>query len=390
MHTTGFSYSDMGGWYGNFIRSTGVPTVNLAPAILFNGAKDGEERFLDEVYRYPSSFNISSFIPGIDNTVYGLTGRKALAGPGLQGYVGGPIEVPVRAGLNAEFSPTKWARDTWVSKALHIVDFNNHGGPVPAYDGMVGELQVRGWPDRNPPLLDGAKAPFPSSGILAYPKRDYSVAGSPNLRPQGPSGAGDMTREQPDYSGFTGVRSYVRCFSLPTSSAGKHHFALVIEGLTLSDIAYSAPGPGGLARTTADGSTFVAVQVKIPGMTTWMDVGRPDGSGPSKQDPLLDGAGCQVLGDVTADLSDGQGGLRKCAVECHVGPVATLFATTGIEGTKVGEVPVLVRVLMDHNSKFDMAHEYEEFTDTFTPVAGAGASNSKLRGICKIEVRPLP
>ena len=389
-HTTRFDSTNRVGRYGNFIRqSPADPTVYYGFPEQYTTEKDSHERFLDETYRYPTSFKISTAVSGIDMTVYGAAGQKALAGPGLQGYPGGPIEVPVRAGLNGEPpKPLGWARDTWLGKGLNYVDFNDHG-VVPARDGMVGELQVRGWCDRNPPMTDRANAPYPSTGLLAYPKRDYSAVGSPDLRPQGPAGAGDLTADQPDYSGLGGERSFVRAFdvsSVSPSAAGKSFVHLRIDGCKLHDLAYHPGGLGGLKHISSDGSTFIAVLVKVPGLTTWMDVGRADGSGPSKQDAFLDGAGCQVVGPETFDGIDEHSGIPYCQIKCHVGPVATLFASTGIEGTIVGEVPVLVKVVMDQRCKFDMEHEYDEMTDTFTAVAGPGSSYSKLRGICGLRI----
>lgn len=391
-HTTRFDITNLVGRYGNFVRvSPADPTVFWGYYQQYTTEKDSHEQFLDETYRYPTSFDITSGgIAGIENTVYGAAGQKALAGPGLQGYAGGPIEVPVRAGLNGE--PPKslnWAYDTWLSKKLNEVDFAVFGVD-PNYDNMVGELQVRGWCDRNPPMTDRADAPYPSTGLLAYPKRDYTVVGSPDLRPQGPAGAGDLTSDQPDYSGLSGERSFVRAFDVSSvvypSPVGQSFVHLRIDGCKLADLAYHAPGVGGLNRFSTDGSSFIAVLVKVPGLTTWMDVGRADGAGPSKQDAFLDGAGCQVVGPETFDGIDEHSGIPYCQIKCHVGPVATLFASTGIEGTIVGEVPVLVKVVMNHRSKFDMEHEYDEMTDTFTAVAGPGSSYSKLRGICGLRI----
>src|SRR5690606_25524717 len=106
---------------------------------------------------------------------------------------------------------------------------------------------------------------------------------------------GDITVPQPNYSGVTGTRRYMRVFDAayfhdPSAQeldvVGQPLLRIRIDGLGLSDFAYSIPGPG---------SSTIAILLKIPGLTTWMDIGRRDGDGPSKQDPLVDGAGCQVV-----------------------------------------------------------------------------------------------
>jgi len=72
--------------YGNIETAIGsaVPVAGLQSA-----AKDVEERFLDESYRYRENWN--GFVPASD--------ALRLLGPGFQGHPVSPIEVPVQAAL---------------------------------------------------------------------------------------------------------------------------------------------------------------------------------------------------------------------------------------------------------------------------------------------------
>lgn len=289
--------------YGNFSASGAPPYVALAS--LETALKDVEERFLDEVYRYLESW---PGIPGAD--------QQRLLGPGLPT---GPlaIDVPVRAGTTVSYVTA-----SWLQVGAHFIDLT-----------LSTEAQVAGMPARAPRLNYRTHNPFPSRGMLMYPKRDYSVA------PYRPSlGAGDLGAPQYDYSSSTGDRAYVRAFdvgftrsSAPITPEGQSYFKIQVYGLRLADYAYSAPGPG---------STAIAIMIKVPGLTTWMDLGRVDGSGPSKQDVFLDGAGCKVVGPDTYDFTDDE--LLSCSqVKVHVGPSATLF-----RNVTDNEVPILVKVII--------------------------------------------
>ena len=387
LHTT--SYNPVGGVgaYGNFVTGA-VPSSS--PAVLYTTLKDTEERFLDECYRWATSFRRDAGDPGqIDNIVgYGALARLNLVGPGMQGWAAGPIEVPVRAGAIAPLS-NDWAYQAWLPANLHLADLNDMGG-VGELDRMTPELQVKGWPERNPPLSDRANAPFPSSGLLIYPQRNYNEAHDPLIRPN--KSLDLLPNDQPDYSSLTAEATYVRAFdagfnsSATVLAAGSSFVVIRIDGVSLADFAYSAPGPGSLGRVDANANTFLAIMVKVPGLTTWMDMGRLDGAGPSKQDALLDGAGCQIAGPDTLTDTDPVSGIVYAQVKCHVGPLANLFASTGIEGTKVGEVPVLVKVIMRSTAKaFNMENEFDG-TDFLGAVAGPGMTYGRLRGICGIKI----
>ena len=261
-----------------------------------NSVKDREERFLDEVYRYPYSW-LPSALP--------VATRAQLLGAGLPfGFA--PIPVPVQPILGDPNYPG------YYFSALNIENLITSISP-----GIPFELQVVGLPERNPPHTDGVDAPFPSRGVLIYPKDNYSVGYNP---------AG------PDYS-IPGVnnRAYQRCFDAGAANVGASSVILRFWGVTLADFAFAGPGPGGLG---------IACTVKVPGLTTWMDAGRPDGAGPSKQDPALDGAGCLVVGPNTFDLIDPGSQIQYAQVEVNLGPLATLF----LNGE--GKCPILVQIIM--------------------------------------------
>jgi len=386
LHTTSFDPINFLGEFGNF--TSGATPSSVDPN-MFTFEKDVWERFLDESYRYITSFHRGLADPDGLHAIagYGSIARRALTGPGLFTWGVTPIEVPVRAGATASHS-TDWANTAWLPMNIHQQEFNLHGGG--GLDAITPELQVVGWPDRNPPITDMVNAPFPSTGLLIYPKTDYSPVGSPNLRPNLAQDA--LPADQPDYSSLAGLRTFVRAFDASfgqaVAAAGQPFFTIRLDGIQLSDFAYDPPGPGG-AGVAKD---KVAVLVKVPGLTTWMDLGRADGAGPSKQDPNLDGAGCMVVGPDTFDAVDPVTGIVYCQVRVNVGPAVNLFASTGIEGTTVGEVPVLVKVQMGSPATpYAMDNEYDPGTDTFLgPVPGPGISYERLRGICGIRlVQPV-
>jgi hypothetical protein len=225
------------------------------------------------------------------------------------------------------------------------------------------ETQVAGLPERAPafdyPVLD----PFPSRGILLYPKTDYSTGYRPSLA------AGDLTSAQWSYSSATGDKEYNRAFDAnfsrdasPVSASGQPFVRLRIWGLRLADFAYAAPGPGSLD---------IAILVKVPGLTTWMDLGRPDGGGSSKQDVALDGAGCMVVGTETFDAMDQESRLYYSQVKANTGPFANLFTNT------LGEAPVLVKVII-RDTAGGRALDFTQGGPTSDP--------STVRGMVGVEV----
>lgn len=273
----------------------GNPTV--PPNAVLDVTKDREERFLDEIYRYPLDW--APLTPPA--TV------AQLQGPGLPSGVT-PILVPVRpVNLDPNYPG-------WYFSGLHNENLVTSAVPT-----VNQSLQVAGLPDRNPPYTDGVSSPLPSRGILLYPKDNYAVGYEPS---------------GPNYSGALGDRYYQRVFNAGASNVGESSVLLRFWGVDLSDFGFVGPGPGALG---------MAISVKLPGVTTWMDAGRPDGTGPSKQDPVQDGAGCLVVGPNTFTQTDPGSQILYTQVEVNLGPVGSLF----LNGE--GKCPILVRVLIRNN-----------------------------------------
>ena len=350
-HSTYFNSSGFGK-FGNF--ATGGPT--LYP-FLFSQDKDTGERFLDEVYRYRVTW-ASVILPADE--------KAHLVGPGMAGWGSGPLPVPVRPDATLA---GKWLDGLWIW--LHDFEHTLLGND-PGFTHLASELQVAGLPDRNPPIGDWVTLPFPSAGLLRYPIINYSAGYAPSVAEGAPS--------QPDYTTCTGTRGYVRAFdaafshagSLPAvPAAGQPFVVLRIDGLNLTDIAYD---PGPLASPN--------IFVKIPGLTTWMNIGRADGAGPSKQDPALDGAGCMVVGPHTFSSINTETGFVYCQIEVNVGPVVNLAVGQG------NEVPVLVKVVMPEfpAGEWDLTKEYDPSTGIFGPKNGPGLHCDTIRGLVGIKI----
>jgi hypothetical protein len=364
-HSVRFSSAGTKGSFGNFLTGPGPGPV-LGYSDLFGFLKDGWEKFLDESYRYRGDFGVAS--PSVP-----AAQTANLNGPGMAGWAGGFIPVPVRAGLTSE---PGWEIASWLQMFVHEDDL---GTVIPD------SLQVAGLPERNPPASDGSKYPFPSAGLLLYPQIDYTT----DYRPSDTDG--DIPSAQPDYSGLPGTggnRTYLRAFDAawshsgnPADVAGQPFFTIRIDGLTLADFAYSPGGPGAL------GVTGIAIMVKVPGLTTWMDLGRRDGTGPSKQDAILDGAGCLVLGPETFDDIDPETGVVYSQVRVNVGPFVNLTPVLDpLLPSQLGEVPILVKVILS-----EVAADYtfdREATGpgTFAGFAGPGVSSNDVRGIVGIRI----
>lgn len=255
----------------------------------YSATKDRSERFLDEVYRYPVDWSPLGAGNDLDQ----------LLGPGLPHGVGA-INVLVRplAATNYEgyYLQGYHADNTYVT--------------------LNQEAQVAGLPPRNPSASEGLTAPFPSRGIVMYPQKDYSTGYTP-------VGA--------NYSGCTGTKVYIRAFDGGAANVGATTLRFKIWGVTLSDFAYLAPGPGNLN---------LSLGIKVPGKTSWMDAGRADGSGPSKQDVAADGAGCLVVGANTFDGTDAATQIRYAQIEINLGVPGALFLNTETPA----RCPVLVAI----------------------------------------------
>lgn len=286
----------------------------------WDSAKDINERFLDEVYRYPEDWTP---LPPPDAT--------QLQGPGLPfGPVA--IQVPVRPGTIPYTG--------WFVLGLHLSTLDN------ATLNLDNALQVAGLPARLPAYTEGLSSPFQSSGLLVYPKTDYSVGYDP---------VGS------DYSVLTGDRVFVRAFDAGADNQGSSTVTFRLWGVDIADFAYAGPGPGGVG---------MAVMVKIPGLTTWMDAGRADGAGPSKQDIALDGAGCLSSAATGTDLSTQ---IHYTDVTLNLGP-ATLFLNAEVPQ----RCPVLMKVILKDNAT-GRALDWANVVET--------AATNTCRGLVGIEVR---
>ena len=333
--------------YGTDDRS--VESVSLVES------KYTSERFLDEVFRYDSTF---SAIQGADPLL-----ASKLTGPGLP--LGGgsiiPVEIPPVAGRAVNATATElWADSSWIQQNKHRASIS----------GSV-ELQVGGLPHRNPPFTEGVIYPVPSNGMLSYPKTDYTTAHRPK------QSFGDITGTQFDYSSETGEKQYVRVFGLDQTYTGKSVVTLKIDGLELQDFAYNPSGSG---------SDNMAIFVKVPGMTTWLDIGRRDGDGPSKQDPLLDGAGCQVVGTDTVNGYDTESGYRYCTVKINVGSTANFFS---FDDGFLTICPLMIKVLFYDTAEskyYDFAHEIDPTTRIPTSTINENANTRDVRALIGISV----
>jgi hypothetical protein len=348
-HSTRFT-APATGKFGNFVDGGGAPYT-----CLFTQDKDTGEKFLDEVYRWRTLFNGILPAPTEDY----------LLGPGMVGWGAGPLAFPVRpeTAIGATWKSISWI---WMG------DFSANLATQ--------ELQVAGLPERNPPIIDWVTTPFPSAGILRYPAIDYTSGYAPDFATEGVT--------QFDYSVKGGYRGYVRAFDAafshyvappdltPIPAAGQPFVTFRIDGLCLEDFAYQ---PGDIAWIN---QTLPGIYIKVPGLTTWLHLGRPDGAGPSKQDPLLDEAGCQVIGPYTFNGIDNTTGMVYCQVQVNVGPAANLAVGVGTE------VPVLVRVIMPEYGigEWDLTNTYDSGTMSFGDPTGPGIRGHTIRGLTGIKI----
>jgi hypothetical protein len=333
--------------YGNLIQGG-----SLEPR-LFSLIKDSQERFLDEAYRWHSG------LLGSAGSVTTPNEEDQLRGPGLP-HGPTPIKVPVRL---VPGDLTALAGHTWEELSYVVGGWYRFHLTDPL---VIEEAQVAGLPDRDPLVTEGVTSALPSNGILLFPQHDYtsaspSTAINPGYHPQ------------PNYGAIptSGDRSWVRCFSV-AEGEGQPFVSIRLKGIELDDFK-RAPG--------MVGSEKMAILVKIPGLTTWLDLGRKDGDGPSKQDVFADGAGCMVVGPGTHDhLADVADGIVGCEVRANLGPAANLFngyfRTSGADPDSQ-EVPLLMKIVMkDHADA--LALNFEQ--------GGPQGPCAALRGLIQVDV----
>ena len=351
-YTNGIALSET---IGDTIMSHSTDGSLYSDSIVFTPQKDYEERFLDESYRWIGDLGASG---GGYPAHLSVAEYDRIIGSGLSST--GVIDIPVRVS-DVALTPS-YTNASFVIQNRHEVALDTT--PLSTdYE----EAQVCGFPDRDPPLSDGITDPMPSNGLLKYPVDNYNVGHRPSVA------RGDLSSyAQPDYSGFIKDRVFIRAFDLAfsrstvpvTEAIGSSFFKLRIHGLQLSDFAWS----GGVGS----GSDAIAIFVKLAGLTTWMDIGRLDGSGASKQDAFSDGAGCQVNDPVHTKNGVTQAtGIVYADVLIHTGTSASIYENAQ------GEAPVLVKVVLK-DSPAAKALNLEQ--------GGSYSSSSGIRGLIGIEV----
>jgi len=294
------------------VHSTDDSLYQDSTTPIHSAERDVMENFLDEGYRWIWDLDASGTPPAI--TADEIT---RILGAGLP--TTGVIDIPVQIGASAVYDAASFMVQ---GRHLNVI----LGTP---------EAQFAGLPFRNPPMQEGVAQPNAPRGILMYPQKNYFG----NYRPSAVDG--DLTIAQPDYSGATGDKVFIRAFDTAFSRSvtplpeaiGSSFFKLRIHGLQLNDFAWS----GGASA----GGLGIAILVKLAGLTTWMDIGRVDGSGASKQDAFSDGAGCQINDPTeTKNGVDSLTGIVYADVLIHTGAVATLY------DNGLGEAPILVKVVI--------------------------------------------
>lgn len=292
--------------YGNFLDGV------LPYASLYSATKDSCERFLDEAYRVQTGFAAGPI--GIWTSEI----LNQLNGPGLPHGTAPLIDVTIRPNGVVPSSEAVG----FLAKGQHLMDLSV----------STTYLQVAGMPEMMAARIHGVTTVAPANGVLIYPQNDYSFH-APTTQDMPSFGT------QYDYTTCTGTRDYIRGFAVKDGKAGDSKVLLHLKGLQLQDIAFDS------AAGTTIGNANIGIAIKVPGLTTWMDVGRRDGDGPSKQDAFQDGAGCQIIGTDTFDYQDEETNLPACQVMLHLGPVGHLYANNS------GRMCVFVKVIMYDTAK---------------------------------------
>ena len=280
------------------------PSSNILTA-----RKDTQERFLDEAYRIRSNFD------GFTFNHYGqVVDNSNLTGPGLPFGMYFYEDFVIR-----DSNGTEHFNAGWLSNGLHA-------SALP-----LGEAQVKG-------LFEATKSRSYSygttnlrRGVLGAPLTNYTLAANNFLVAEDSATWQPLCTNYGSLSYLNADARYVRAFDVSFSRSGlvedvgnKTQFTLRVLGLDFTY--FNAP------------SDKYSIYVKVPGLTTWMNIGRANGTGPSKQSPSLDGAGCCV--SYTEGYLKTEG-IIYTDVLCDVGPVACLKENI------LGEVPILVKVVLE-------------------------------------------
>jgi len=307
---------------------------------LFTARKDTQERFLDESYRLDHRF-----YEVVDSAI-----NNNLKGAGLpEGFL--PIEVSVRddSPVSTTEGDSKHGKAGFLRNGLHW----QRGIQSGDYN-IEGYAQVRGMPQLANNVLSGGKYGQPRRGVLTAPAIDYTASGFiPNETYQSSwqnsltqyssttytAGLADKYYAQPDNSlntsgwkerAFSFVRTFDVDFSRSGTSenmAGTSRFKLRLVGLEFNNIDFQ------------NAFRPITVYVKVPGLTTWLDVGRSNGDGPSKQSLEYDGAGCLISSQEGVLVEEA---VHYLDLELEVGPNASFFVNSD------NETPVLVKALFNY------------------------------------------
>jgi len=276
---------------------------------ILTARKDTQERFLDEAYRIRKTF------AGFTFSHYGqVVDNSNLTGPGLPYGMYFYEDFVIR-----DTNGTEHFDAGWLSNGLHA-------SALP-----IGEAEVKG-------IFEATKSRSYSygttnlrRGVLGSPLTNYTLAANNFLVAEDSATWQPLCTNYGSLSYLTSDASFVRAFDVSFSRSASEEdvvnttrFTLRVLGLDFS--LFNAP------------SDKYSIYIKVPGLTTWMNIGRSNGTGPSKQSPSLDGAGCCV--SYTEGFLKSEG-IIYTDVLCDVGPVACLKENI------LAEVPILVKVVLE-------------------------------------------
>lgn len=312
-----------------------VPLERRVYQGLLTARKDTQERFLDESYR-------------IEYRFLDITGKDNLVGAGLPDG-SNIIDLSVRddSSYNSG-SGSKHGSAGYLRNNYHY-QWANYSGE----SGVEGNAQVRGMPCLANNILSGGKFGQPRRGVLTLPSQNYNNAdayvpnesydsgwvNSNNLNSY-TAGQKNSYYEQPDYTSHANgylerPYSFVRVFdvsfsrsSSPENMAGTSRFKLRLVGLDLDTFKYTG------------NDRRIEIYIKVPGLTCWLDVGRMNNTGSSKQHLNQDGAGCLISSQEGLLVDEA---IYFTDVELEVGANASFFTNSD------GECPVLVKAVIPYN-----------------------------------------